>query len=43
MNGQIDWAALPAIVALLRIDNAERLLYQLFAIRDHLNQQNANE
>jgi|GEM_PF-1945028 len=36
MGSQIDWAALPVIVALLRIENVEQLLYQLFAIRDHL-------
>lgn len=34
MGGSIDWAALPVVIEMLGITDAERLLVELFAIRD---------
>lgn len=34
MGGQIDWAGLPLVADLLGIDDLERLITQLAALRD---------
>lgn len=38
MGGQVDYAALPFVIEFLGIQNIDKLIVQLLAIRDHQGQ-----